>query len=165
MHILDEVMPSNGIEPDVVAYNSLLLGLSRVGDTPTMKEYFNQMLIKDIAPTKETVEAIVDGLLNLGDVASAITVVQDCFNQHSILPPYTTHLKIFEFALGRSLDFEAKRHVYFIQQLWKWKRNEYHSEKFSRLVELTQKNPKLSKMALKELFAYFGETLDDSDFF
>ena len=129
-----------------------------------MKSYFNQMILKGIPPSKETVEAIVDGLLNLGDVGSAITLVQDCFNQHSILPPYTTHLKILEFALGRSLVYEAKRHVYFIQQIWKWERNDYHSEEFSKLMTLVQKNPKLSKEALIKLFAYFGETLDESDF-
>ncbi|KAL3945493.1 MAG: hypothetical protein SGBAC_000392 [Bacillariaceae sp.] len=164
MHILDEVMPSNGVEPDVIAYNTLLKGLSRVGDAPTMKVYFNQMLGKGIEPTKETVEAIVDGLLNLGDVGSAVTLVQDIFNQHSILPPYTTHLKILEFALGRSLVHEAKRQVYFIQQLWKWERNAYHSEQFCKVMMLTQKNPKLSREALQKLFAYFGEKLDDSDF-
>lgn len=165
MHILDETMPSNGIEPDVVAYNTLLTGLTRVGDVPTMREYFDQMLSKGIKPTKETIGAIVNGLLNLGDVSTAITVVQDCFNQHSTLPPYTTHLKILEFALGRGLIFEAKRHVYFIQQLWKWEKNDYHSDEFCKLMELTQKNPKLSKMALQKLFAYFGENLEDSEFF
>lgn len=165
MHLLDEVIPFNGIEPDVIAYNTLLKGLSRVGDAPTMKTYFNQMLGKGISPTKETVEAIVDGLLNLGDVGSAITLVQDIFNQHSVLPPYTTHLKILEFALGRSLLHEAKRHVYFIQQLWKWEKNSYHSEEFCKVMMLTQKNPKLSREALQKLFAYFGEKLDDNDFF
>ena len=165
MHILDDVMPSNGIEPDVVAYNTLLTGLSKVGDVPTLREYFDKMLSKDIKPTKETIEGVVNGLLNLGDVATAITVVQDSFNQHSVLPPYTTHLKILEFALGRGLIYEAKRHVYFIQQLWKWERNDYHSDEFSRIMELTQKNPKLSKEALSKLFAYFGERLDDYDFF
>jgi pentatricopeptide repeat protein len=165
MHVLDEVMPAHEIEPDVITYNTLFTGLSRVGDAPTMKEYFDKMLSKDIHPTKETVEAIVGGLLNLGDVASAITVVQDCFNQYSVLPPYTTHLKILEFALGRGLNYEAKRHVYFIQQLWKWESNEYHSKEFIKLVTLTQKNPKLSKEAVQKLFAYFGERLDDSDFF
>lgn len=164
MHILDEVMPANGIVPDAVAYNTLLGGLARVGDAPTMKEYFNKMNANNVQPTKETVEAIVQGLLNLGDVPTAITVVQDCFNQYSVLPPYTTHLKILEFALGRGLIHEAKRHVYVIQQLWKWQRNDYHSEEFCRLMELTQKNPKLSKEALQKLFAYFGETLADSDF-
>ena len=165
MHILDEVMPSNGIEPDAVAYNTLLYGLARVGDAPTMKEYFNKMHSQNIKPTAETVEATVQGLLNLGDIATAITVVQDCFNQYSVLPPYTTHLKILEVALGRGLVYEAKRHVFVIQQLWKWQRNDYHSKKFCRLMELTQKNPKLSKEALQKLFAYFGHTLDDSDFF
>ncbi len=165
MHILDEIMPSNGIEPDVIAYNTLLYGLANVGDAPTIKEYFNKMHSKSIQPTAETVEAIVRGLLNLGDVATAITVVQDCFNQYCVLPPYTTHLKILEVALGRGLVYEAKRHVFVIQQLWKWERNDYHSEQFCRLMRLTQKNPKLSKEALQKLFAYFGETLDDSDFF
>ena len=158
-------MPANGIEPDVVVYNTLFSGLSKVGDVPTIRDYFDQMIAKEIKPTKQTIEAIVHGLLNLGDVHSAITVVQDCFNQHSVLPPYTTHLKILEFALGLGLVYEAKRHVYFIQQLWKWQPNKYHSEEFSRVVEIHQRHPSLSKDALKRLFAYFGERLEDSDFF
>ena len=165
MHIIDEVLPAQGIQPDAIIYNHLLSGLARVGDAPTSREYFQQMLAKGIRPTQRTVEAIVDCLLNLGDVPSAITVVQDCFNQHSVLPPYTSHLKILEFALGTGLVYEAKRHVYFIQQLWKWEQNEYHSSEFASLMKLTKQNPKLSREALEKLFAYFGEQLDDSDFF
>jgi hypothetical protein len=104
-------------------------------------------------------------MLNLGDVASAISLVQDCFNQHSILPSYQTHLKILEFALGTGLRYEAKRHVYFIQQLWRWEKNPYHSEAFVRLMERTKKNPQLSREALEKVFAYFGEPLDNKDFF
>jgi pentatricopeptide repeat protein len=165
MNILDHVMPSNGVDPDVIAYNTLLTGLSKVGDVPTMREYFDQMIAKNMKPSKETMESVVSGLLNLGDVSSAISVVQDCFNQHSVLPPYTTHLKILEFALARGLIYEAKRHVYFVQQLWKWERNQYHKEQFCRAVESQKNHPKLSKEALRKLFAYFGERLEDSDFF
>jgi pentatricopeptide repeat protein len=165
MHILGEVMPANGIQPDVVAYNILFTGLSRVGDVPTMRDYFSQMSARDIRPTSHTVEGIVNGMLNLGDVASAISLVQDCFNQHCILPSYQTHLKILEFALGTGLRYEAKRHVYFIQQLWRWEKNPYHSEAFVRLMERTKQNPHLSREALQKLFAFFGEPLDDKDFF
>jgi pentatricopeptide repeat protein len=165
MHILDEVMPANGIDADTVAYNILLIGLARVGDVPTMREYFRQMIGNGLLPDKETIQAVVDGLLNLGDVVSAVSFCQDSFNQYSILPPYTTHLKILEFCLARGLVFEAKRHVSFIQQLWKWQPNKYHSEEFCQAMELTQKNPHLSKEALQKLFAYFGEHLDESDFF
>ena len=165
MHILDEVMPANKIEPDIVAYNTLLIGLSKVGDVPTMKEYTRQLLSNGLTPTKETIEASIDSLLNLGDVGNAITLCQDFFNQYSVLPPYTTHLKILEMTLGRGLVFEAKRHVSFIQQLWKWEQNKYHSEEFSKMLKLTQNNPNLSKEALQKMFAYFGYTLDESDFF
>lgn len=165
MHIIDEVMPANKIEPDIIAYNTLLIGLSKVGDVPTMKEYIRQLLSNGLNPTKETIEASIDSLLNLGDVGSAITLCQDYFNQYSVLPPYTTHLKILEMTLGRGLVFEAKRHVSFIQQLWKWEQNKYHSEEFSKMLYLTQNNPNLSKEALQRMFAYFGYTLDESDFF
>lgn len=165
MHIIDEVMPANRIEPDIIAYNTLLIGLSKVGDVPTMKEYIRQLLSNGLSPTKETIEASIDSLLNLGDVGNAITLCQDYFNQYSVLPPYTTHLKILEMTLGRGLVFEAKRHVSFIQQLWKWEQNKYHSEKFSKMLNLTQNNPNLSKEALQKMFAYFGYTLDESDFF
>jgi pentatricopeptide repeat protein len=165
MHILDEVMPANNVEPDIVSYNILLIGLSRVGDVPTMREYFRQLISKELSPTKETIEAVVDGLLNLGDVVSAVSFCQDSFNQYSVLPPYTTHIKIIEFCLARGLVYEAKRHVFFIQQLWKWQPNKYHSEEFCKIMDLTQKNPNLSKEALQNLFAYFGESLEESDFF
>jgi pentatricopeptide repeat protein len=165
MHILDQVMPANNIEPDIVAYNVLLIGLARVGDVPTMREYFRQLITNGLTPSKETIEAIVDGLLNLGDVVSAVSFCQDSFNQYSVLPPYTTHIKILEFSLARGLVYEAKRHVSFMQQLWKWEPNKYHSEEFCKVMNLTQKNPNLSREALEKLFAYFGETLEDSDFF
>ena len=129
-----------------------------------MKEYFIKMNSKNIQPTKETVDAIVTGLLNLGDVTTAITFVQDCFNQYSIVPPYTTHLKILEMSLGRGLVYEARRHVFVIRQFMEWKSNEYHSKEFCKIMDLTQKNPKLSKEALQKLFLYFGEKLDDADF-
>ncbi len=165
MHILDEVMPANKIEPDIVAYNTLLIGLARVGDVPTMKEYTRQLFSNGLTPTKETIEASVDSLLNLGDVGNAISLCQDFFNQYSVLPPYTTHLKILEITLGRGLVFEAKRHVSFIQQLWKWEQNKYHTDELSKMLKLTQNNPNLSKEALQKLFAYFGYTLDEDDFF
>jgi hypothetical protein len=102
------------------------------------------------------------------------------FNQQHLLPPYTTHLKIIEFALGNDLIYEAKRHVYFIQQLWKWKPKEVKGNKggnasdygygqdsksFQNLMYATQKNPKISKKSLQGLFSYFGEELLEEDFF
>lgn len=86
------------------------------------------------------------------------------FNQHKVLPPYTTHLKIIEFALGSDLIYEAKRQVYFIQQLWKWTPSS-ESYKFKKIMFATQRNPKLSKRSLQNLFAYFGEELMEEDFF
>ena len=110
-------------------------------------------------------QALVDGYLNSGDISGAVTLVQDMFNQHHILPPYTAHLKIIEFALGNDLVYEAKRQVYFIQQLWKYSPREGDSEEFRKVVFLTQKNHKLSETSLKQLFAYFGEELSDEEFF
>mmetsp|Transcript_14990 Transcript_14990/g.34644 ORF Transcript_14990/g.34644 Transcript_14990/m.34644 type:complete len:109 (+) Transcript_14990:494-820(+) len=108
---------------------------------------------------------MVDGMLNVGNVSGAITFVQDVFNQYTVLPPYTTHLKILEVALASELEYEAKRHVYFLQQLWKWQPTQYHSPEETEKVQLAQRNPKLSKEALQHLFRYFGYTLADSDFF
>lgn len=120
---------------------------------------------KGVPISKYTIEAMVDGMLNMGDIAGAITFVQDVFNQHCKLPPYTTHLKILEFALANDLPYEAKRHVYLLQQVWRWQANEYHDANVVREMELIQKNPKLSKLSIQKLFAFFGERLEDSDFF
>lgn len=139
-------------------------GLARVGDVVTSQEYYHKMLNHGLKPDAFTVRAIVDGLLNLSDAPAAITVVQDFFNQHSILPLYTTHLKIIEVCLARGMVHEAKRHVYFLQQLWHWEPNEYHSKSFVKLMRATQRNTQLQKPALQQLFAYFGEALVDEDF-
>lgn len=78
---------------------------------------------------------------------------------------YNTHLKIIEFALANGLIFEAKRHVYFVQQLWKWQPSQHHSKSFCSVMEATKRNPKLNKSALQKLFQYYGEDLNEKDFF
>ena len=170
MHVLDHVMmttntnETSSAKPNSMSFNLILAGLARVGDVMTMQEYYHKLLAAGLKPDAWTVRFIVDGLLNLGDVSAAVTVVQDLFNQHSVLPPYTTHIKILELSLGRNMVFEAKRHVYFLQQLWLWEPNEYHEEAFVKLMRATQRNTQLQKPALQELFAYFGEELLDADF-
>lgn len=165
IRILDETMPQKGIEPDTYSYNTLLAGLARVGDVVNLREYLTHMTNRGVTVDKYTVQAVADGLLNVGDIPGASSVVQDVFNQHNALPPYTTHLKILEFALANGLIFEAKRHVYFIQQLWKWTPSPHHSEEFRRVMESTKHNPKLSRRALQKLFRYYHEELHDKDFF
>ena len=163
MHILDETMTC---PPNSMSFNLILAGLARVGDVTTAQDYYMKMLsTPGVSPDAFTVRAIVDGLLNLGDLSSAVTVVQDFFNQHCVLPPYTTHTKVMEFCLARDMVHEAKRYVSFLQQLWKWEPNAYHSEEFKKLMKATQQNEQLQREALEQLFAYFGEELKDSDFF
>lgn len=164
MHVLDTTMPAAQIKPNTVCYNLILSGLAVVGDVVMAQEYYTKMFNAGIKPDAYTVRAIADGLLNVGDVQGAITVVQDFFNQHSVLPHYTTHSKILELCLGQNLIYEAKRYVYFIQQLWRWEPNQYHDEKFIRLMRKTQRNTQLQKPALQKLFAYFGEELSEADF-
>jgi len=165
--ILEELLPKQGLKPDTYTYNTLLAALARVGDAKTMREILTSMTNNNVPIDSYTVQAISDGFLNVGDIGGAITLVQDSFNQHNVLPPYTTHLKILEFALANDLVFEAKRHVYFIQQLWKWDPSSSPSSsiQFQNILKLTQKNPKLSKVSLQRMFTYFGEELPDSDFF
>ena len=166
MHVLEDIMPdASHTQPNNISYNLLLAGLARVGDVVTIQEYYQKMQVAGLKPDAFTVQYVVDGLLNLGDAPAAVTVVQDFFNQHSILPPYTTHIKILEFCLARDMIYEAKRYLYFIQQLWHWQPNEkYHDPAFIQLMRATQRNTQLQQPALQQLFQYFGETLHDTDF-
>jgi pentatricopeptide repeat protein len=242
LKILNETMPQKGVEPDSYSYNTILAGLARVvrrgvcqicylntglkmhlfvtlqGDITSLKELLVKMTNIGIPVDKYTVQAMADGLLNIGDVSGASSIVQVrfvaiftlihcsalCSNPHSkqclsnrtfsintmlfhrklvvfyriclilqvhlltVCAPhhsYTTHLKIIEFALANGLIFEAKRHVYFVQQLWKWQPSQHHSESFCNVMEATKRNPKLNKDALQRLFRYFGEELNERDFF
>jgi pentatricopeptide repeat protein len=162
---MNEIMPRHGIQPDTYTYNTILAGLARVGDTDKAKELLLEMTNKGVRLDGLTVQALVDGKLNMGDVPGAVTLVQDLFNQHNVLPPYRTHLKILEFALASGLVYEARRYVYVIQQFWKWEPNEYHDPEFVEEMNQLKDNRKLSREALKKLFDYFGETLEDKDFF
>ena len=110
-------------------------------------------------------QPMVGGMLNLGNVAGAITFVQDIFNQYSVLPRPKMHLKIIELALASELEYEAKRHVYFIQQIWKWQPTPYVSDAARSNIERQQANPTLSKKALQDMFDYFGFKLEEKDFF
>ena len=123
------------------------------------------MAQKDVPLSRPIIEVMVEGYLNTSDVAGSITFVQDVFNQYSILPPYDTHLKIIEKALGSANPYEAKRHVYFLEQLWRFQPNSYHPRSLLKQVRNTIQNPRLSKAALQHLFQYFGYTLEEKDFF
>jgi pentatricopeptide repeat protein len=160
-----EKEPRRGSTVSVVSYNILLTGLARVGDVRTMQDVTGRMLSSGLKPNSSTVRAIVTGLLNLGDVGSAITVVQDSFNQHGVLPPVTTLVTIVEHCLSRDMVFEAKRCVYFVQQLWKWTQTTYDTPEMARFMGRIQSHPQLQRSAIESLFAYFGYRLDDSDFF
>jgi hypothetical protein len=70
-----------------------------------------------------------------------------------------------EHCLARDMVFEAKRCVYFVQQLWKWTPTPYHSPEMAAFMDRIQSHPQLQRSALEGLFAYFGYRLDDSDFF
>ena len=115
------------------------------------------MTNKSIPVDKYTVQALVDASLNVADVSGAITFVQDIFNQHTILPPYTSHLKIMEFALSNNMIFEAKRHLYFMRQLWKLNSDQ-------REIIAAQENKKIGKDAFIQLFRYYGHELTEKDF-
>lgn len=118
------------------------------------------MTNRSIPLDKYTVQALVDGSLNASDVSGAITLVQDILNQHSVLPPYTSHLKIIEFALANDLVFEAKRYLFFLQQLWNRKENDDKNWE----LNFAKENPKIGKEALMKLFHYYGAELKEEDF-
>ena len=164
MQVLDVTMPSADCTPNNVSYLLLLNGLAAVGDVTTIQEYFHKLQAQGLTVDPFVVRAIVNGLLNVGDASAAVTVVQDFFNQHNVLPPYYVHTRILEVCLARDLVYEAKRHLYFLQQLWHWQPNEYHDTKFVKLMRATQNNTQLQKPALQKIFAYFGVRLQESDF-
>jgi pentatricopeptide repeat protein len=173
MHILDHTIPNapsedptTRLQPNRISYNHVLNGLARVGDVVMAQKYYQKMLsVHGIEPDQFTVRAVVDGLLNLADAPAAITVVQDFFNQHNVIPPISTHCKILEVCLATGMVHEAKRYVYFIQQLWHWQPiPEYHSTTFIQTMTATQAHPQLQRDALCRLFSYYGERLVDADF-
>jgi len=50
--------------------------------------------------------------------------------------------------------------------LWKWEpHSKYDTKEFIYYMKTYQRDRRISKEALQQLFAYFGATLDESDFF
>ena len=149
LQIFREIIPKKNLEPNGKSYLFLLQALARLGDISTMRELWDKLLIDQVELNPYLIEAMVDGLLNKGNVAGSITLCQDVWNQVHIQPPYTTHLKILEFALANDYLYEAKRYIYVLQQIW---------------MTTGQVHPKLSKAALSHLFQYFGYKLTEDDF-
>ena len=56
MHVLEDMIPQAGLQPDIVSYNTVLEGLARVGDTTTMSQYFLQMTNQGIPIDEFTVQ-------------------------------------------------------------------------------------------------------------
>jgi hypothetical protein len=172
MDILHKTIPDAELEANTISYLRVLEALARVGDTKMMSLLFTEMVQKDatLLLNRQVIAAMVNGMLNTGNIAGAISFIQDVFNQYNILPPYTTHLKLLEMALASTDNkttepYEAKRHVYFLQQLWRWEPNPYHSKSLRNQVATTKGHIKLSKQALQDMFAYFGHELTEEDFF
>ena len=164
MKIMDETMPAKGITPGAYSYTVLLDGLAKVGDVSTMRDYFRQVQNKDLV-TRSNVRVMVDGMINAGDVAGAITFLQDMYNQYQVIVNHYCHLKVLEVALASDLVWEAERYVTIMDQIRLHDVNFALDEPdFCRAVEIFQKDPRTSRESLRKLFAYFGETLDERNF-
>mmetsp|Transcript_16932 Transcript_16932/g.25871 ORF Transcript_16932/g.25871 Transcript_16932/m.25871 type:complete len:114 (+) Transcript_16932:1-342(+) len=111
------------------------------------------------------IQCLIDGWLNVGNIAGANTLVQDVFNQHSVVPHANTLIKIIEFALANDLVYEGKRQVAFIQQLMNWQPNRYTIPEVEHAMAAFQNDRRVSKEALQHLFRYFGFELHDEDIF
>lgn len=173
LELLHDTMPQQGIVPNANSYLKLLQALARVGDTSTMSTLWDEMMFvkKHVSLQAEPVlgplllQAMVDGMVNASNIAGAISFLQNISNQYSVLPPYTTHVKVLELALASDLPYEAKRHVYFLQQCWRADATAYTSDYTKSQLRELKENPKLSKQALQQLFEYFGYELQEADFF
>ena len=164
IQIVDDTMPSKGIEPNAYSYTLLLDGLAKVGDVVTMKEYFRQVENKGLV-TRSNVRAMVDGMINAGDVAGAITFLQDMYNQYQVIVNHYCHLKVLEVALASDLLWEAERYVTILEQMRLHEVNFALDEpEFCKAMEIFQKDPKTSRESIRKMFAYFGETLDERNF-
>jgi pentatricopeptide repeat protein len=169
LYLVQHVLPKEEhLTPDVYSYNILIHALAKVGDTATQMQLLMEMTNQAIVPNNFTVQGLVQGHTNAGGVDTAISLIQDMFNQHSVLPFYETHLDVMEVALARGMTHEAKRHFFFIQQLWKWAPPHALSEE--RVKEVTdmigfyRNSPRMGKGAMIRFFKYHGVELTDTDF-
>ena len=56
LHLIEEVIPRNGLEANTNSYNHIFRALSRVGDVVYTRTFFTEMSNKGISPDKFTVE-------------------------------------------------------------------------------------------------------------
>lgn len=153
--------------PPLRAYNTVLAGLARVGDVSMAQDLYHRLLSQGHRPDAYTVRSIVDGLLNVQDIGGAVTVVQDFWYQHAVLPPIIlTQVKLLEYALATDTLHEAIRFVYFIRSVQQMQNakslvqdlysNQHEQERIERLLEQVKTHPQLQQDALEQLFDYFG---------
>jgi len=187
--ILYTTLPELDLEPDIYSYNILLSSLARVGDVTFLRHLLTEMTNTNVPLNAFTVEALSHGYLNAGDIHGAINIIQDVWNQHQVLPRLTTHYKLIEVVLGIGDVYEAKRYVWFLQQIWIWNEqqqslnnnnntnkqqdftNSFNEEQLelsgysTSIQQASILKKKLFKNELKHLFQYFGYDLKDEEDF
>jgi pentatricopeptide repeat protein len=117
LNVLEGIMPQASVKPDTISYNTLIHASSKIGDSRTCEDLFVLLGNKGLRPTTYSVEGIVASYLQQRNVSKCVSVVQSCFNQHTILPRAQCMYDILKACLAERDVNEAKRFVFLLQQV------------------------------------------------
>jgi len=115
-----------------------------------------------VAPTVDTAEAVVRGGVVNGDLQGAVEDVQNLWNQHKVLVSAKSVTDLLDACLKSGEEFEAKRLLYFILQVFDSQRGEYvavDDHQVRRVVASWMRDGKLERDSLVKLFEKHGFVL------
>jgi pentatricopeptide repeat protein len=88
------------------------------GDLTAADDLLMKMVSRAVPLTQAVVASFAQGYIRNGAAGKALDVIQDLYNQHRVRAPVTVWTALLDNALARGDVHEARRVVYFIQQVF-----------------------------------------------
>eukprot|EP00607_Mallomonas_marina_P002721 CAMPEP_0182439538 /NCGR_PEP_ID=MMETSP1167-20130531/86503_1 /TAXON_ID=2988 /ORGANISM="Mallomonas Sp, Strain CCMP3275" /LENGTH=654 /DNA_ID=CAMNT_0024633271 /DNA_START=892 /DNA_END=2853 /DNA_ORIENTATION=- len=119
LEIINSMRVKYDIMPTALSYTPLIHHLAVISrSVQAAEDALTLMNNASVAPNSDVVDCLVTGLLLQDDHTSALDIIQEMYNQHSVRPSTRCMLKLLDNALHRGDFFEARRGLVVIEQLF-----------------------------------------------
>ena len=167
LKLLDEIEIKYGLKASSVIYEPLIYYYAGLkGAMTTTEDFLVQMINKNIPPTTAIVDALIAGFLMEDDVSEALDRIQELYTEHRARPSVRALIRLLELSLIRKDEYEARRVVVVIQQMYSFEERNTELEKGKVHVhpdeyEFVQSRTSENKMKRLEKIMDMTETLEN----